>query len=176
MFRTGLVSPVEEARTKLRIKTAGGSLMSGGTKGAMLSLVLPVVRKGKNQLVRCKAVWCYEAQISGVDMILGYPFLKAFRMSVNCPKDCLVTDRTSHPAQPFCAKECFANEMLTTTLLPKVHSELNDLDDSNPVVAQGVLVDLPVARQKAVGHGGGLSVSNPRFDLPGDKVTPWRFG
>ena len=148
--------------------------MSGGTKGTMLSLVLPVMKEGKCQLVRCKPIWCYEAQISGVDMILGYPFLKAFRMMVNCPKDCLVTHRTSHPSQPFCVRECSANKVLTTTLLPKEHSVRNALDDFQPYAAlKGGLDDLHVAQLKAAGQREGLSVSNPRFVSPGCKVTPW---
>ena len=50
VFKTGLVSPVQEAKTKLRIRTAGGSLMSGGTKGTMLSLVFPVIQTSVSAL------------------------------------------------------------------------------------------------------------------------------
>ena len=93
---------------------------------------------------------------------------------MNCPKDCLVTHRTSHPSQPFCERECSANKVLTTNLLPKEHSVENALDDFQPYAAlKGGLDDLHVAQLKAAGQGVGLSVSNPRFVSPGCKVTLW---
>jgi hypothetical protein len=55
--------------------------------------------------VRCQALWGYEAAIQGSDLILGYPFLKIFRLVVDCPSDSLKSVPTPTPFSPQPSKK-----------------------------------------------------------------------
>ena len=106
VFQRGLVpaSLVKPARFPVRFSTASGDAMEGGSTGLMLRTVLPVWSNGEKVLVKTSPLFAYEACLSGCDVILGYPFLKAFRLLPDPVNDQLLlqraTVRTECPA-PF---------------------------------------------------------------------------
>ena len=92
-FRKGLIPSecLEQARRLIRISTADGTPMVGGARGCVLRLTLPVAGwEGQTpSSFPCDPYWGYEAAVHSCDLILGYPFLKIFRLVVDCPTDSL---------------------------------------------------------------------------------------
>ena len=93
LFRKGLIPSefLESARRSITIRTADGTPMVGGTNGCKMKLTLPVAGlDGSTQVgFVSHPFWGYEAAIRGNDLILGYPFLKIFKLVVDCPSDIL---------------------------------------------------------------------------------------
>ena len=87
LFRKGLIPEkfLEPARRPIRITTADGTPMVGGSQGCVLTVTLPVagLDGAPTQELSCKPYWGYEAAVMGSDLILGYPFLKIFRLVVD---------------------------------------------------------------------------------------------
>ena len=62
--------------------------MRGGDRGIFLSLRLPVFVNEKSFVeAKTRSFFAYEAEINGVDLIIGYPFLKALNLMVDCGCD-----------------------------------------------------------------------------------------
>ena len=82
VFRPGLLPPgtVQPAKFPVQFSTATGAPMVGGTSGLMLQLVLPVEASTELFLVKTTPLFAYEADVVGCDLIIGYPFLKAFHL------------------------------------------------------------------------------------------------
>ena len=102
LFRKGLIpfKFLEKAQTRINIVTADGTPMVGGTRGCKMEIILPISGMDGSSMepVCCQALWGYESAIRGSDLILGYPFLKIFRLVVDCPSDCLKSMPTSKSA------------------------------------------------------------------------------
>ena len=94
LFRQKLVPPdlLEKATRSIQIKTADNTPMVGGTHGCKMILTLPVNTDradDKLSFVMCQPCWGYECALFGSDVIIGYPFLKIFYLTVDCPADTL---------------------------------------------------------------------------------------
>ena len=67
--------------------------MRGGKKGLFLQLQLPVKVSHRAddcyEIVRTQHLFAYEAALDAVDVIIGYPYLKAFNLMVDCAQNCL---------------------------------------------------------------------------------------
>ena len=93
VFRTGLfpTERLQNAQFPVSFTTADGSVMHGGKLGVFLGLCLPVqVGSGESSLIRTYPIFAYEAPLHGVDILIGYPFLKAFDLVIDAVSDCLV--------------------------------------------------------------------------------------
>ena len=65
--------------------------MARGDSGLFLGLTVPVLRDNDVlKSVTCSKLFAYEADIHGVDVIIWYPFLKAFHFVVDSLHDRLV--------------------------------------------------------------------------------------
>ena len=73
VFRRGLVPSgvLKTASFPVKFKTADGNLMTGGTHGLLLELRLPVVSLERLITARTIPLFAYEADIHGVDVIVG---------------------------------------------------------------------------------------------------------
>ena len=82
VFRHSLLPPglLQPARFPVQFSTATGAPMSGGTSGLMLQLVLPIEANEEVFLVKTTPLFAYETDIAGCDIIIGYPFLKAYHL------------------------------------------------------------------------------------------------
>ena len=91
LIRTGLVPKSKLCKAKLPIKivTADNSPMDGGTLGCLLDVFLPIRAGASEKHLQCRSVWAYECFVHGSDLIIGYPYLKINRLSVDCPADAL---------------------------------------------------------------------------------------
>ena len=92
VFRKGLVhsSKLVNAKKPISIRVADGKLMQGGSLGCMAALHISVMgSSGHMTEVKCAPFWGYEAGIDHPDIIIGYPFLRCFRLVVDCPEHCL---------------------------------------------------------------------------------------
>jgi len=93
--REGLVpvGRLRRAKFPVRFTTVAGQHMRGGTKGLFLQFQLPVrVSDGTEndfEIVRTQPLFAFEAALDAVDDIIGYPFLKAFNLMVDCAQNCL---------------------------------------------------------------------------------------
>jgi len=96
-FRKGLVDRkvLKEASFLVKVSVADGQQMEGGTHGMSIQLHLPVRRNRKFIIGKCVPLFGYEAAITGADVIIGYPFLKAFHLKVDTANDCLTTKMQS---------------------------------------------------------------------------------
>jgi len=99
LFRKGLIPAkwLETARRPIKITTADGTPMVGGSHGCMMQVTLPVARldgSPTRDLV-CNPYWGYEAAVQGCDLVVGYPYLKIFKLVVDCPSDMLKSIPTS---------------------------------------------------------------------------------
>lgn len=70
----------------------GGHEVIGGKEGAYVSLTLPILREEGVVGVKCLSVWVYAGDIQGPTptLIVGYPFLKAYRCIIDPIGDQLV--------------------------------------------------------------------------------------
>ena len=100
-FRSGLIEDklLHKAQFPVKFSVADGQPMSGGTHGTFLGIKLPIKQNNKEVLVRTAPLFAYEASIVGMDLIIGYPFLKAFGISIDTSQDCLTLDLNSMHAE-----------------------------------------------------------------------------
>jgi len=89
LFRRGLVETLMPAAKPLRFTTASGAGLSGGEKGAILSLDLTISGARGPCFARVSKIFGYEADISGPDMIIGYPLLAQYGLLVDAGASCL---------------------------------------------------------------------------------------
>ena len=84
IVRGGLLTKTTPSPTPLRLVTADGTPMMGGATGCMASLKIPIAvpsrKKTSTTSVQFSDQWVYEAGITGVDLIIGFPFLCAMRL------------------------------------------------------------------------------------------------
>ena len=90
-FRKGLFAKeaLKVAQFPVHFSVADGQPMEGGTHGAFLQLRLPVHTDQGLVLAKTARLFAYEANIRGMDVIVGYPFLKSFGLSVDTSNDSL---------------------------------------------------------------------------------------
>ena len=84
IVKTGVLTKTVMATHPLNLITADGSPMKGGNVGAFVDLKIPIHVPSKKKMdpssIVCKRQWVYEAEIAGVDLIIGYPFLHAMQL------------------------------------------------------------------------------------------------
>ena len=92
VFRNGLIplKALKKASFPVHFSTADGHDMEGGTRGLFMEMRLPAISKGRLVVARTVPLFAYEADIHGVDVIIGYPFLKVFNLVVDTINDNLV--------------------------------------------------------------------------------------
>ena len=91
VFRKDLLPKpcLKKACYPVHFLTVDGQRMEGGTHGQFMELWLPIYRNERLITARTCALFAYEADIKDIDIIMGYPFLKAFKLSVDAEHDCL---------------------------------------------------------------------------------------
>ena len=84
LINNGILHNTTVASNPLNLVTANGAPMNGGQFGAHVTLKIPIALPCKKKLLpqalTLKNQWAYEADIRGVDMIMGYPFVVAMRL------------------------------------------------------------------------------------------------
>ena len=95
---------LKPARFPVSFLTASGEGLEGGQFGLHISLTIPVKQDDDRFVAAvCSPLWAFEAQVTGVDIIVGYPFLALFGFSVHPAENCLrlspstANTRTDHP-------------------------------------------------------------------------------
>ena len=137
LFRPGTLIP---ARRPLNLVAIEGSNVRGGTQGAVMNITVPGQdSSGLEELVQCQRAFVYAPDVRG-GMVVGYPFLKAYRLCVDPVADCLRDCLTQSPAvfesqadsvqavsgavhalQCACSKKkCFSNALGYTLVVLKV--------------------------------------------------------
>ena len=88
-FRRKLIPgrSLKTASFPVQFTMADGKPMIGGTHGTMMQFQLPTYRGDDPVLAKTTPLFAYEADIQGCDVILGYPFLKAFHLVVDTVRD-----------------------------------------------------------------------------------------
>jgi hypothetical protein len=104
LFRSTLIPSqyITKADYPINITTADNSPMTGGTHGCRLEVHIPIfsgVYTSSERPLKCLPIWGYECGIYGTDIIIGYPFLKLNRLTVDCTTDTLTTG-TPVPTKP----------------------------------------------------------------------------
>ena len=85
-FPEGSLRP---ARRPLALSAVGSQPVPGGTEGAQVNISLPVCHYlGPLQCV-CTDAWIYSADVTPA-LILGYPFLVAYGLTVDTVKHCVL--------------------------------------------------------------------------------------
>jgi len=71
----------------VQFRTASGAKLPGGEFGLYLELSFLVTIPGPNgqdlEMVHCEPMWTYEAELHETEMIIGYPFLAGFGLTVD---------------------------------------------------------------------------------------------
>ena len=84
IVRTRVLPNTSASPSPLQLVTADGTPMLGGTTGCAVTLKIPVAvphgHKLRTSALVFRDQWAYEANISGVDMIIGNPFLYSMRL------------------------------------------------------------------------------------------------
>lgn len=80
---------LEQAKLPLQIMSADGSHVEGGTHGIKMALKLPINRAGRGITITFPEAWCWVANITSVDLIIGYPYLQMHRLLVDTGENCL---------------------------------------------------------------------------------------
>ena len=97
IVKPGVLTKTTCAATPLTLVTADGSPLKGGNIGAWVDLKIPIYVPSKKKLdpssIVCKQQWVYEADIAGVDLIIGYPFLHAMHLVPLPSRHVLMLDR-----------------------------------------------------------------------------------
>ena len=79
---------LKRAKFPVAFTTVDGSPMKGGQSGLFVTLKLPICTSNdKFEVVRTQPLFAYVAELHDVDVIIGYPFLKAFNIMVDCTQD-----------------------------------------------------------------------------------------
>ena len=64
--------------------------MEGGSQGLFLRLRLPIaLPDGTIKHNLFPPVWCFTANVDGVDLVIGYPYLKTYNLMVDAGDNCL---------------------------------------------------------------------------------------
>ena len=94
VFQRGLIpsTSLRKAAFPVKFTTVDGQAMEGGTYGTFLEFRLPIWRQERLITARTCSLFAYEANVQGVDIIMGYPFLKAFNLQVDSANDRLVLE------------------------------------------------------------------------------------
>ena len=102
VFKHGLIpqDKLMKASFPVKFSTVDGQTMEGGKHGLLMELRLPVWMQERHRVARTVPLFAYEANIHGVDMIMGYPFLKVFHLQVDTANDRLVIGPKSLPKPP----------------------------------------------------------------------------
>ena len=131
LIRTGLIPKhfMTKASRIIKILTADNSPMNGGHRGCKVQITLPVQSTDcdSSSQLRCKPTWCYECDLFGSDVIIGYPFLKLNHLTVDCPKDAL------RHTTPTTSTSCSDIRLQTSpTTVTNVSHRVEQLKNPNP--------------------------------------------
>ena len=88
-FRKGLLAEKSprQAAFPVHFSLADGQAMDGGKRGTFLELRIPVWSQGQLITAKTTPLFAYEVNLHGVDIIMGYPFLRAFYLNVDTEHD-----------------------------------------------------------------------------------------
>ena len=105
IVRKGTIKQPVPAPTALQFITADGKPMAGGSQGAWVDLHLPVCTWDSGALapspLHIPKVWAYEAEISCVDALIGYPFLVEHKIVPVPTRGILMPDKSFFALQSF---------------------------------------------------------------------------
>ena len=89
VIRKGLFAKesLRKATFPVHFSMVDGQNMEGGSHGIFVELQLPVYTQGRLINARTVKLFAYEANIRGIDVIAGYPFLKVFNLLVDTMRD-----------------------------------------------------------------------------------------
>ena len=84
IVKMGILTSTTAALNPSTFVTANGDPMAGGFQGATVNIKIPIALPQRKKFIPSAIVykdqWVYEADIRGVDMIIGYPFLKTMHL------------------------------------------------------------------------------------------------
>ena len=112
-------SCLKKASFPVHFSTVDGQRMDGGTHGLFLEFWLPMWRQGRLITARTCSLFAYEANIQGIDIIIGYPFLKVFNLLVDAQHDRLSFGSTGNKRDPGQEGAPFPIEELTLRAPPE---------------------------------------------------------
>ena len=130
VFRHGLFPRrvLRKACFPVNFTTADGQPMAGGTHGLFLEFLLPIWRHGRLINARTCSLFAYEANIQGVDVIMGYPFLKVFNLSVDAQHDRLVVCPDEIQVAPIPSQEMEASVTMPTSQVTVTYEVSSDVE------------------------------------------------
>ena len=73
----------------VKYTTANGDAMEGGATGLRVQVSLSVLSCQEQVLVQCDPMWAYVADLHVIDVIISYPFLEGFGLTVDAAGSCL---------------------------------------------------------------------------------------
>ena len=131
LFRKGLIPEecLEQAQRPIKISTADGTPMSGGNKGCIMWITIPVTNLDGTTTsdFHCEPFWGYEAAVESCDLVMGYPFLKKFRLVVDCPSDSLRRAPTSTSGSSGMTSTSTSTSARCSTPMPKHSTPVSTL-------------------------------------------------
>ena len=107
---------------------ADGQPMTGVTHGLFLEFLLPIWRHGRLINARTCSLFAYEANIQGVDVIMGYPFLKVFNLLVDAQHDRLVVCPDDIQEAPIPSQEIEASVTMPTSQVTVTYEVSSDVE------------------------------------------------
>ena len=115
------------ARRPLALSAVGSQPVPGGTEGAQVNISLPVCHYlGPLQCV-CTDAWIYSADVTP-ELILGYPFLVAYGLTVDTVKHCVLPMQCIdvQPSRMICQRVQCVNGSVASVQVRKMKRESNE--------------------------------------------------
>jgi hypothetical protein len=156
LFRKSLFPShcLEKAVSPISLITADHAPMEGGIKGCSMIIALPVLCwSGEiSKTLRCPPTWAFEAAIKSSDIILGYPFLRKYKLVVDCSVDSLRTIPLDPPRTPTSPRRTPTPPptLVHPGRVPPPHTVSQPGGKSSPNVAPGSKMKAPEARTYVV--------------------------
>ena len=121
VFPEGSLRP---AKRPLALSAVGSQPVPGGTEGAQVNISLPVCHYlGPLQCV-CTDAWIYSADVTP-ELILGYPFLVAYGLTVDTVKHCVLPMECIdvQPSRMICQRVQCVNGSVASVQVRKMERE-----------------------------------------------------
>ena len=112
------------ARRPLALSAVGSQPVPGGTEGAQVNISLPVCHYLGTLQEVCTDAWMYSADVTP-ELILGYPFLVAYGLTVDTVKHCVLPMECIdvQPSRMICQRVQCVNGSVASVQVRKMEHE-----------------------------------------------------